>query len=165
MRPPIPALRPRRGRLTSPVIAAASLALVALAAMAAAAAVLLGAALALLLYSAPLINSVLTDLPDVSEVADYSDQLFESTVIYSADGVELGELLDEGRRTLIDPDQIPQLVKDATVASEDGSFYDNPGFDLMAVVARGVAEPAGAGHRLGFFNHYPAGREKLPAFA
>ncbi len=134
MRPPIPALRPRRGRLTSPVIAAASLALAALAAVVAVAAVLLGAAVALLLYSAPLINSVLTDLPDVSEVADYSDQLFESTVIYSADGVELGELLDEGRRTLLDPDQIPQLVKDATVASEDGSFYDNPGFDLLAVV-------------------------------
>ena len=93
-----------------------------------------GALLGVLLLSAPFINSVFEDLPDVGAVADFSDQLFESTVVYSADGVELGELIDEGRRTLLAPDQIPQLIKDAVVASEDASFYDNPGFDLRAVV-------------------------------
>ncbi len=93
-----------------------------------------GVLMGLLLLSAPFINSILSDLPDVGAVADFSDELFESTVIYSADGTELGELIAEGRRTLLAPDQIPQLVKDATVASEDGSFYDNPGFDLRAVV-------------------------------
>lgn len=88
----------------------------------------------LLLLSAPFVNKIFEDLPDVSAVADFSDELFESTVVYSADGVELGELIAEGRRTLLGPDQIPQLIKDAVVASEDASFYDNPGFDLRAVV-------------------------------
>ena len=93
-----------------------------------------GVLVGLALLSAPFINSVFSDLPDVGAVADFSDELFESTVIYSADGVELGELIAEGRRTLLAPEQIPQLVKDAVVASEDASFYDNPGFDLRAVV-------------------------------
>ena len=93
-----------------------------------------GAMAGLLILSAPFVNSIFEDLPDVGEVADFSDELFESTVVYSADGVELGELIAEGRRTLLAPDQIPQLIKDAVVASEDASFYDNPGFDLRAVV-------------------------------
>ena len=95
---------------------------------------LAGALAGVLILSAPFINSIFEDLPDVSAVADFSDELFESTVIYSADGTELGELIAEGRRTLLAPEQVPQLIKDAVVASEDASFYDNPGFDLRAVV-------------------------------
>jgi penicillin-binding protein 1C len=126
-------LQPDRSRRPL-ALALASVAAIGLGLVGAIAVSLTGALVGLLLLSAPFINSIFEDLPDVGAVADFSDELFESTVIYSADGVELGELIDEGRRTLLAPDQIPQLIKDAVVASEDASFYDNPGFDLRAVV-------------------------------
>ena len=45
-----------------------------------------------------------------------------------------GEIASEGRRTLVSADEIPQLVKDAVIASEDSSFYENPGVDFWAIV-------------------------------
>ncbi|MCY3693891.1 MAG: transglycosylase domain-containing protein [Chloroflexi bacterium] len=126
-------LQPDRSRRPL-ALALASVAAIGLGLAGAFAVFVAGALVGALLLSAPFVNSIFEDLPDVGAVADFSDELFESTVIYSADGVELGELIDEGRRTLLAPDQIPQLIKDAVVASEDASFYDNPGFDLRAVV-------------------------------
>ncbi len=125
-------LQPDRNRRPL-ALALASVAALGLGVIGAFAVFLAGALAVVLVVSAPFVNAIFEDLPDVGAVADFSDDLFESTVIYSADGVELGELIDEGRRTLLGPDQIPQLVKDAVVASEDASFYDNPGFDLRAV--------------------------------
>src|SRR5207249_547962 len=39
-----------------------------------------------------------------------------------------------GRRTLVQLSDIPKSMRDATIAAEDASFYDNPGFDIRAVV-------------------------------
>jgi penicillin-binding protein 1C len=77
---------------------------------------------------------LLEDLPDVRSVAAFEDSLFENSSVYSADGTKLGEIASEGRRTLLAADEIPQLVKDAVIASEDSSFYENPGVDLWAIV-------------------------------
>lgn len=74
----------------------------------------------------------LSDLPDVSSASDFNNELFESSAVYASNGELLGELVGEGRRTLLKPEEIPQLIKDATIASEDASFYDNPGVDLWA---------------------------------
>jgi penicillin-binding protein 1C len=74
------------------------------------------------------------DLPDVRAVATFEESLFENSSVYAADGTRLGEIASEGRRTLVSADEIPQLVKDAVIASEDSSFYENPGVDFWAIV-------------------------------
>src|SRR5439155_2848140 len=39
-----------------------------------------------------------------------------------------------GRRILVHLSDVPKVMRDATIAAEDASFYDNPGFDPRAVV-------------------------------
>ncbi len=134
MRHRIPKRPPTRAAARLLAVGGLASAVSALGFLAAGTVLLVGGAFAVLLYLAPYVEPLWSDLPDVGEVADFSEQLFESTVVYSADGHQLGELLSEGRRTILAPEEIPQLIKDATVASEDASFYENPGFDLTAVV-------------------------------
>ncbi len=74
------------------------------------------------------------DLPSVETVSGVQSRFFENSTVYARDGTLLGELIDEGRRTVITHDRIPQVVKDATIAAEDATFYDNPGVDLRAVL-------------------------------
>lgn len=59
----------------------------------------------------------------------------QSTKIYDRYGDLLFELFDSqnGRRTVVAPEDIPTVLKDATIATEDPTFYDNPGVDLEGV--------------------------------
>ncbi|NCC31533.1 MAG: penicillin-binding protein, partial [Chloroflexia bacterium] len=60
------------------------------------------------------------DLPDPRRISEYRS--FETTQIYASDGTTLlFELVDPqgGRRTQVAFDQIPQMLKDATIAVED----------------------------------------------
>lgn len=66
----------------------------------------------------------------VAAVDDY--QNFESTFYYDRNGVELYEAFNEGRRTNISIQNIPQHLIDATLAIEDDDFYSNPGIDVRA---------------------------------
>ena len=61
-------------------------------------------------------------------------QMFQTTRIYDRNGVTLYEVFDEGRRTLVDIENVPQHFIDATIATEDASFWDNPGVDLQGIV-------------------------------
>jgi len=74
------------------------------------------------------------DLPPVDEV--FSKSVFQSTMIYDRKGRLLYEMFDPqgGRRTLVTLQDIPQSLTDATVSTEDGSFYTNPGVDPVAIV-------------------------------
>ena len=74
------------------------------------------------------------DLPDPGQLAHR--QLFQTARIFDRNGALLQELNDPngGRRTLIQLKDIPSVAQHATVAAEDASFYDNPGFDLRAVI-------------------------------
>ena len=75
------------------------------------------------------------DLPDPRQIGLHRS--FETTRIYARDGTTLlYELLGsaEGRRTLVSFEQIPSVLKDATVAVEDAGFYENPGFDMRGIV-------------------------------
>lgn len=61
----------------------------------------------------------------------------ETTNIYARDGETLlFELVDpqSGRRTVVPFDQMPQTLKNATIAVEDASFYRNPGIDLRGII-------------------------------
>ncbi len=76
----------------------------------------------------------LADLPPVDEIVTVGDELFQTTVVRDRRGRPLGELLGEGRRTLVPPDEIPQVLKVAVVAAEDASFYENPGVEIRAIL-------------------------------
>ncbi len=57
---------------------------------------------------------------------------FQTTRIYDRNGVLLYQIFgnDVGRRDYISYCQLPQTIKDFTVTTEDGSFWNNPGVDV-----------------------------------
>src|ERR1700736_704075 len=74
------------------------------------------------------------DLPDPGTLSHR--QLFQTARILDRSGKLLQEINDPqgGRRILVPLSDVPKVMRDATVAAEDASFYDNPGFDVRAVV-------------------------------
>jgi penicillin-binding protein 1C len=79
-------------------------------------------------------STFLMDLPPVDQIATVGGQLFQTTTIHDRKGRPLGELLGEGRRRVVAPEDIPQVVKIAVVAAEDATFYDNPGVEVRAIL-------------------------------
>jgi len=63
--------------------------------------------------------------------------VFKTTRITDRNGVVLYEIFEEGRRTPVPLERIPKYLRDATIATEDDTFYTNPGFDVLSV-ARAV---------------------------
>ncbi|MCW2996036.1 MAG: glycosyl transferase [Conexibacter sp.] len=61
-----------------------------------------------------------------------------ASVIYSADGHRLGFISNDILRTPITGGQIPQNVRDATVAIEDRRFFEHKGVDFEGVVRAAV---------------------------
>jgi len=61
-------------------------------------------------------------------------RLFQTTRIYDRHGILLAELMDEGRRTWVTLDKISPHLIDATVATEDATFYANSGIDPFRIV-------------------------------
>jgi penicillin-binding protein 1C len=57
---------------------------------------------------------------------------FESTFIYDRNGKQLWEIFGQGRRQRVEFADIPESVKQATIAVEDDDFYSNPGFDVSS---------------------------------
>jgi 1A family penicillin-binding protein len=74
------------------------------------------------------------DLPDYSQLE--SRRVFQTSRIVDRNGQLLDEINDPsgGRRTLVSLPDIPQVMRDATVAAEDAGFYSNPGFEPRAIV-------------------------------
>jgi penicillin-binding protein 1C len=77
---------------------------------------------------------VASTLPDVATLRERASQ-FETTRILDRNGNLLYEVLDPnaGRRTYVKLDQISPNVIAATLATEDKDFYNNPGFDPIAI--------------------------------
>lgn len=72
------------------------------------------------------------DLPTPSKIANRKAK--ESTKIYDRTGqILLYETGDE-KRTIVKSDQLPQNLKDATIATEDGNFYKHHGFSTGAII-------------------------------
>lgn len=78
-------------------------------------------------------NTLLTDVPSVEEILSVGTELFQTTTIVDRRGRPLGELLGEGRRTIVAPEDIPANVKVAVIAAEDATFYENPGVEMRAI--------------------------------
>ena len=71
-------------------------------------------------------------LPDPGRIETEQEE-FETTKIYDRTGeVLLYEIFDPrlGDRTWVPLDQIPLYLRQATIAIEDKTFYENPGFDI-----------------------------------
>jgi penicillin-binding protein 1A len=64
------------------------------------------------------------------------------------DGALVGEFATE-RRQIVTYDQIPQVLRNAIIASEDANFFTNSGIDIRAIVALGVRRVLGLQHRGG----------------
>jgi membrane peptidoglycan carboxypeptidase len=60
---------------------------------------------------------------------------FQTSRIYDRNGKLLYEFVDPlaGRRTQVPLAQIPETLRDATIAIEDKDFYTNPGFDVRGM--------------------------------
>ncbi|MCL5006554.1 MAG: transglycosylase domain-containing protein [Patescibacteria group bacterium] len=72
-------------------------------------------------------------LPDVNAIS--TSVIGESTKIYDRTGtVLLADINVNNNRTIIGSSDMPQEMKDATVAIEDQSFYTNPAFDLEGTI-------------------------------
>ncbi len=71
-------------------------------------------------------------------------ELPEQSVIYDRTGkVELARF-GEFNRDVVKFNEIPPVLVDATTAVEDGSFWDNAGFDTIGIVAAGLDSLRGA---------------------
>ncbi|PZW22202.1 membrane peptidoglycan carboxypeptidase [Thermosporothrix hazakensis] len=85
-------------------------------------------------------------LPQLQGIADHS--LFQTTHIYDRNGKPLYDLYDKqigkGRRTYVDYKNISPLLVEATVAVEDKSFWENPGFDFQGI-GRAITSGGSAG--------------------
>ena len=59
-------------------------------------------------------------------------QPFQTTFLLDRNGEELYQIIGEGRRTRIPLDQMPQVLINATIATEDDEFWTNIGIDVAA---------------------------------
>ena len=93
----------------------------------------IGLAAALGLLSTDLPERVFADLPAVEQVVE--GRAFKTAMIYDRNGRLLYELWDPdgGRRFVVPLRSMPQFLVDATLATEDPRFYENPGFDAVAI--------------------------------
>lgn len=75
------------------------------------------------------------EIEQLEDLTDYRSS--ENTVILDRRGDELYKVFDEGLRTLITLDQIPQHMIDATISIEDDTFYENRGIDIPSILRAG----------------------------
>ncbi|HLU09286.1 MAG TPA: transglycosylase domain-containing protein [Oceanobacillus sp.] len=68
----------------------------------------------------------------IARVDDYDN--FESTFYYDRNGTLLYESFTEGRRVNVPYEDFPQDLINATIAIEDDSFWNNPGFEVQATL-------------------------------
>lgn len=80
-------------------------------------------------------NFYARDLPPASEIARIREQ-FETTLIYDRTGsTVLYQVLDpSGDRQSVPIGELPQDLINATIALEDRSFFENPGFDIFGIM-------------------------------
>ena len=55
------------------------------------------------------------------------------TTLYAANGSEMDQL-GNLYRSAVTLDEVPEALQDAVIATEDRSFYSNPGIDMRAIV-------------------------------
>jgi len=97
--------------------------------------VFIGLALVATLAGIGVYAAYATSLPSPQELYQRTTP-FKSTKIYDRKGRLLFEVFDPhgGRRTVVPYAQIPSVVIEATIATEDATFFSNPGFSPMGIL-------------------------------
>src|SRR5262245_13366816 len=92
--------------------------------------VALGACLAALI---PGIRTIATAHSYTSDVDTSLDQLSEPSYIYRSDGQQLAVIGLQDRQPIASLDEVPDNIVNAIIATEDQTFWENPGYDPNAV--------------------------------
>lgn len=80
--------------------------------------------------------SIANSAPDITELKPLDQG--ENSVVYAKDGTRLGVIQSDILRSPIASTEIPQVMKDATVAIEDQRFYQHKGVDFEGVIRAGI---------------------------
>ena len=72
------------------------------------------------------------ELPSLAKIKEYEPP--QGSLVFSQDGVWIGEFSRKGHRYALKPQEIPDFVKKAFVAAEDARFYQHPGVDLVSIL-------------------------------
>ena len=96
----------------------------------------IAAALSLMLLIGVSLVMAYPNLPDISDLAEYSPKL--PLRIFTAEGDLIGEFGEE-RRNLTPIKEIPQIMKDAVLSIEDSRFYQHGGVDYLGILRAGFA--------------------------
>ena len=96
--------------------------------------VLLGLSGVLLLFAGFEVTSRVarSSLPEVVDADRFVDKIWQTTRVYSADGVLLAEYFRE-RRTVVPLTDMPEHLFNAVIAAEDKNFRNHSGVDWLAV--------------------------------
>jgi penicillin-binding protein 1A len=89
------------------------------------------------------IVAVSHNLPNIDAMKPV--QLGQDTVIYDSSGHRIAELHGAVNRLIVSSSEIPEVMKNATVAIEDKRFYQHHGVDF-AGIARAFIDDVRAGH-------------------
>lgn len=82
--------------------------------------------------------SIINQLPPLEQFG--ARKLSQSTKIYDRTGETLlYEIFGEEKRTVISFEEIPDVIKRATLAAEDAGFYEQPAFDWKAIIRAFIA--------------------------
>ncbi len=91
-------------------------------------------------------------LPPPEMIEIQTSEHFKTTKIYDRTGTKLlYEVFDPrwGQRTVVPIDQIPDDLKDATIAIEDRDFYTNPGINIRGLIRAAYIDITGRGFQGG----------------
>jgi penicillin-binding protein 1A len=75
------------------------------------------------------------DLPKLDVLSDYNPAVVSE--VYSNNGVKIGEFWRQ-KRYLLGPEELPKVMIQAFVASEDDRFFDHNGIDLIGITRAAI---------------------------
>ncbi len=78
------------------------------------------------------------NMPNIDDMQRRANAV--NTVIYDRHGDIIAELHGAENRVLVKSDQIPEVMKQATVAVEDQRFYEHHGVDIIGIARAAVAD-------------------------
>ena len=91
----------------------------------------------------PLVSFIFVqDLPNPSNLS--LNYIPKTTKIYDRNGNLLYEIFANQNRTVVQLQDVPKKLRDATIAIEDRDFYNHPGFDLRGIARALVSNLQGA---------------------
>lgn len=77
-------------------------------------------------------RSIAPIVPRGAEIGDYQPRA--TTILYAANGEEIARVFDGEDRVLVDLMDVPEVVRNATIAIEDKRFYEHHGFDPIRLI-------------------------------